>query len=280
MPRSPAAPTDRGERQRLLAASGGISVGYRIADLRASNAPGGNVLVTGRAVRADGVPAPRVVLLSYRLEGTITDATGEPVSGATVVSRTLDRDFWTFRSRRTRRATTSRSSRRRTSRDPIRCRSASRSPRAVSPSPLAPRRPASNDCASATMNVASSATGTVFANPTTSAEAGAFYRGLLVGVSGPQQASSDPYSAAWPDARRGRPHARPPRARWKRLDLLRFWQSEFQTVHDGRRPGRPGQSSATWPTQRSPRVSPRHRLRPRSRPDRTTSPDFVPRVPG
>ena len=60
-------PLTAAERQQLLAASGGFTVGYRIADLHASKAAGGNVLVTGRAVRADGVPAPPVVLLTYRL---------------------------------------------------------------------------------------------------------------------------------------------------------------------------------------------------------------------
>ena len=52
--------------------------------------------MTGRVVRADGVPVPPVVLLSYRLSGTITDASGKPVAGAYVVSRTNDRDYWTF----------------------------------------------------------------------------------------------------------------------------------------------------------------------------------------
>ena len=56
----------------------------------------GTVKVTGRAVRADGVPVPPVVLLSYRLSGTITDASGKPVQGAYVVSRTNDRDYWMF----------------------------------------------------------------------------------------------------------------------------------------------------------------------------------------
>ena len=39
---------------------------------------------------------PPVVLLSYRLSGTITDASGKPVQGAYVVSRTNDRDYWVF----------------------------------------------------------------------------------------------------------------------------------------------------------------------------------------
>jgi hypothetical protein len=33
--------------------------------------------------------------LTYQLGGTITDAGGKPVQGAVVITRTLDRDFWT-----------------------------------------------------------------------------------------------------------------------------------------------------------------------------------------
>ena len=35
-------------------------------------------------------------LFTYRLSGRITGADGRPVAGATVVTRTVDRDFWTF----------------------------------------------------------------------------------------------------------------------------------------------------------------------------------------
>ena len=88
-------PLTAGERKTLSHASGGVSVGYRLVGLRARPSARG-VFVTGRAVRVDGAPAPGVVLLSYRLQGTITDASGNPVRGATVVTRTTDRDFWTF----------------------------------------------------------------------------------------------------------------------------------------------------------------------------------------
>ena len=85
------------ERASLRAASGGINVGYGIVGVRVTRRRRtARVRVTGRAVRADGVPAPPVVLLSYRLSGTITDAAGRPVQGGYVVSRTNDRDFWTF----------------------------------------------------------------------------------------------------------------------------------------------------------------------------------------
>jgi hypothetical protein len=84
------------ERAAALRARSGITVGYRITDIRTARGGNGSVVVTGRAVRADGAPAPSVVLLSYRLRGRITDASVRPVQGATVVTRSNDRDFWTF----------------------------------------------------------------------------------------------------------------------------------------------------------------------------------------
>jgi len=53
-------------------------------------------VITGRAVDARGGAVPPVVLYTYQLSGTITDAGGKPVQGATLVTRTQDRDFWTF----------------------------------------------------------------------------------------------------------------------------------------------------------------------------------------
>ena len=56
------------------------------------------MLVTGRLVGADGQAPPPVHLLTYQLGGTITDASGKPVQGAVVITRTQDRDFWTHSS--------------------------------------------------------------------------------------------------------------------------------------------------------------------------------------
>ena len=41
-----------------------------------------------------GIAPPPVSLYTYRLSGTITNAAGQPVQGAVVVTRTNDRDFW------------------------------------------------------------------------------------------------------------------------------------------------------------------------------------------
>src|SRR5205085_8918805 len=88
-------PLTAAERASLRRVAGGFSVGYQLRDLQAV-AHGGQVVVTGRLGYASGQAAPPVVLYTYRLQGTITDAAGRPVAGATVVTRTQDRDFWTF----------------------------------------------------------------------------------------------------------------------------------------------------------------------------------------
>jgi alcohol dehydrogenase (cytochrome c) len=85
-----------GERAAVLRANGGISSAYRLRDVRAKRLANGAVLVTGRATFARGTPPPPVVLFTYRLSGKITDSDGKPVEGASVVTRTLDRNFWTF----------------------------------------------------------------------------------------------------------------------------------------------------------------------------------------
>ena len=74
------------ERGRLERMRSGVNVGYRLADLRTTTRSDGSVVVTGRALRADGAPAPPVTLVSYRLGGRITDGAGKPVAGATVVT--------------------------------------------------------------------------------------------------------------------------------------------------------------------------------------------------
>ena len=84
------------QQKQLLAATGGINVGYRLTNLHAKVQPNGTVRVTGRMTNTAGTPPPSVGLFTYRLSGTITDAQGNPVQGAVVVCRTNDRDFWTF----------------------------------------------------------------------------------------------------------------------------------------------------------------------------------------
>jgi hypothetical protein len=110
-------PLTAAERAALLRVAGGFSVGYKVNGLIAG-ASGGHVVVSGRLSYADGSAPPPVVLHTYRLSGTITDAAGKPVAGATVVTRTQDRDFWTF----SQPSDSTRSSPRRTRAEQTRCR--------------------------------------------------------------------------------------------------------------------------------------------------------------
>ena len=68
----------------------------RSASLHASVQKNGTVLVQGRVASVEGAPPPLVSLFTYRLTGVITDSSGKPVQGAVVVTRTQDRDFWTY----------------------------------------------------------------------------------------------------------------------------------------------------------------------------------------
>jgi hypothetical protein len=239
------------ERAALRAGSGGISVGYRLVDLRAKRQSNGTVLVSGRALRADGAPPPPVVVLSYRLEGTITDASGKPVQRATVVTRTTDRDFWTFS-------------------EPsdanghfVSFFSAS-DEQGSDPVPLSvqvaygtisyssgTRNVSFKSRSSATMDVKLPASGATIALPTSTPNAGAFYRGLLVGASA-SGAVVKPISARWPDAQGRFSLVLPSSVRGK---TLRFWESDF--VSFSRNAAVPGGAVDLqgWPTALSPRVA-------------------------
>jgi outer membrane protein assembly factor BamB len=83
------------QRTALLAAGGGISVGYRFSELAAQKGDGGTIVVTGRIGYGGGTAPPPVLLYSYLLRGTVTDASGKPVKGAVVTTRTNDRQYWT-----------------------------------------------------------------------------------------------------------------------------------------------------------------------------------------
>ena len=199
------------EAAALLAATGGINVGYRIEDLAVSAAPNGGVRVSGRAVRADGAQAPAVVLLSYRLDGRIVDATGAPVAGATVVTRTNDRDFWTFFPASDQSPA-----------DPVQFNVQVAVGRTNYTTGT--KNPTFKRLSSASLDLALPAKGTVMAVPTSRSAVGAIYRGMLVGVSS-SAGVVRPLSATWPDAR-GRFELILPRS--VRGQVLRIWESDFQ----------------------------------------------------
>jgi hypothetical protein len=227
-------PVTDAEQAALRAASAGISVAYRLVGLQARLQKNGKVAVSGRAVRADGAAAPSVVQLSYRLQGTVTDSSGKPVQGATVVTRTTDRDFWTFSlpSNASGHYTSFFAASDEQGSDPVQ----------LNVQVAVGQRSYSAGVAnvdfkrlrSATMDVKLPASGLGLPLPKSTPENGAVYRGLIVGALGPRGVVK-PVSATWPDAR-GRfslvlPHL-------ARGTTLRFYESNLQTFSAV--PARPG----------------------------------------
>ena len=214
-------PLTAAQRAALRGVVGGINVGYRLAGLSARPRADGTVLVTGRAVRADGVAAPPVALLSYRLEGTITAADGKPVAGATVVTRTLDRNYWTF-------SAPSDEAGRYVSFFPASDELGS-DPVPMSVQVAVGRTSYSSGdqnvtfqrLRSASMDVALPASGIALQLPRSTPRAGAFYRGILIGVSG-RSGAVRPLRGRWPDARGRFSLVLPGSVRGQRL---RFWQN-------------------------------------------------------
>jgi alcohol dehydrogenase (cytochrome c) len=221
------------ERAAIARAAGGVNVGYSVAAPRARVRPDGSVLVTGRLVRADGIAAPPVTLLSYRLAGTITAADGSPVAGATVVTRTLDRNYWTF-------SAPSDSQGRYESFFPASDELGS-SPVPISVQVAAGRTSyASGDqnvtferLRSARMDVRLPSSGTALPVPTATSEPGAIYRGVVVGVSVAGRPLR-PVSARWPDARGRFSLVLRAAARGKRVS---FWQAALDEQFAAAAPG-------------------------------------------
>jgi hypothetical protein len=79
----------------VLSAAGGVDIGFQVTGLHAHAGQGG-IVVQGRVSLADGSAPPAVSLYSYRLTGRVVNAAGQPVVGAVVTTRTLDRDYWTL----------------------------------------------------------------------------------------------------------------------------------------------------------------------------------------
>jgi hypothetical protein len=240
------------QQRALRAASGGLSVGYRVVDAHAKVQRGGKVLVTGRVVRADGGAAPGVVQLSYRLEGTITDASGKPVAGATVVTRTTDRDFWTFSLPSNAQghyvSFFSASDEAGDNPVPLNVQVASgHTNYSAGVTSTVNFKPLS----SASLDFKLPASGSGLALQTSHPEAGVYYRGLLVGVRSPHGVVK-PLSGHWPDAS-GRFSLLLPKL--KRGTPLVFWENDavvFSTT-----PATPGAlvPANGWPSALSPRVA-------------------------
>ncbi len=229
----------------------GFSVYYPLTGLHASVLKNGNVLVQGRAASVEGAPPPLVSLYTYRLTGVITDSTGKPVQGAVVVTRTQDRDFWTY-------STTSDAQGRYTSFF------AASDESGANPVTLSVQVAVGDSIyglptgvnvnftalKSATMNAQLPASGTGLPAPTSTSYVGAVYEGLLVGVSGAKGVVK-PVSAHWPDAHGNFSLVLPASMRGK---TVRFWENYrqlFQTF-----PATPGGlvDLTNWPSALLPRV--------------------------
>ncbi|MDX6560492.1 MAG: hypothetical protein QOD65_306, partial [Gaiellales bacterium] len=192
------------DRATVLALHNGFTVGYQITSLHTSRGKSGNVVLTGRAVFASGQAVPPVALFTYQLSGTVTDASGKPVYGAVVVSRTQDRDFWTFSkpTGKDGRYTSFFAASDETGADPVPL-SVQVASGPVSFSSGAAATVKFSALKSATLNIQLPGGPTaVMPLPTASSYAGAVYEGLVLGVSGPNGIVR-PLSASWPD-RNGR----------------------------------------------------------------------------
>ena len=197
-------PLSAADKSALLHTRGGFSVGYKVTDLHTSRGSGGNVVLTGRAVFASGKPVPPVALYTYQLSGTVTDAAGKPVVGAIVVTRTSDRDFWTFSkptdSSGHYTSFFSASDEAGDNPVPLSVQVAS-GPNSFSSGATATVK--FGQVQSATLNIQLPGSPTaVMALPTPSSYTGAIYEGLIMGVSS-ANGMIKPLSASWPD-RNGR----------------------------------------------------------------------------
>src|SRR5439155_18730013 len=240
------------QQSALTGLQAGFSVGYKVDGLKVRRRPNGTVLVTGRVHDAGGGAPPPVVLYTYQLRGTVTDASGKAVQGAIVVTRTADRDFWTFSSPSDAQGHYSSffSAADESGSDPV---------------PLAVQvavGPVSYGGAtgtnfnfkrlrSATMNVALPTT-TTKALPVTTPDshAGAVYEGLVVGVTSGGRVIK-PVSERWPDSHGRFSMVLPSTARGK---TLHFWENRRQFFSRfAARSGGPVDLSA-WPTELGPSV--------------------------
>ena len=104
---------------------------------------------------------------------------------------------------------------------------------------------------SASMNVKLPGSGATIPVPTSTADTGAFYRGMLVGASGPQGVVT-PVAATWPDAA-GRFTLTLPKV--AAGTSLRLWEDDFVAFSRvAARPGGPV-DLAVWPKALTKRVS-------------------------
>lgn len=240
----------RSERAALVGLHAGFSVGYRVSGLKTRVQKDGTVLVSGRISSAQGGNPPSVALYTYRLTGVVTNSSGDPVPGAVVVTRTQDRDFWTFSnpSDSLGRYTSFFAASDETPADPV-ILSVQVAVGANSYGLPLGVNVGFARLESATMNIQLPPAGTGLPAPKPVSYAGAVYEGMLVGVSGPGVVK--PVAAHWPDARGNFSFVLPASMRGKRVRVWESFQQLFQTSKTG--PGGPIDLDG-WPTGLLPAV--------------------------
>jgi PQQ-dependent dehydrogenase (methanol/ethanol family) len=236
------------ERSTLRAASGSFSVGYAIDSLHTRRGANGTTIVTGRVHDSAGNAPPTVALQTYQLTGTITDNAGKPVQNAVVITRTQDRNFWTFSS-----ATDANGhfssffgASDETAADPVPL-SVGVAYGGTSYGGNLGTVVSFDRLHSASVNI-QLGPGARYTIGKPTSYGGAIYQGLVVGVSGPGGVIR-PVSDRWPDAHGTFTIVLPSSARGK---TIRFWENQRQTFSTvNARPGGPVDLRA-WPTQLGP----------------------------
>jgi len=231
----------------LKAASGGFDVGYAVKDISAKVQKDGTVLVAGRLADTGGNAPPLVSLYTYELSGTVTGANGQPVQGAVVVTRTQDRNFWTYSS-----ATNAQGHYTSffAASDQAGDATVPLTVQVALGGTLYASLPATavvnfTHLQSATMNIMLPTSGTTLPLPTASSFAGAVYDGLVVGAVGPRGVIK-PVAERWPDAGGVFSFVLPASARGHTITLWEADRRAFQT-----RAARPGGAVdvTRWPAQ-------------------------------
>ena len=238
-------PLTAGQQTAVRAASAGFSIGYRPAGLSAHVQKDGSVVVTGKAVDSTGGGPPLVHLLTYQLSGTITDASGKPVEGAVVITRTQDRDFWTHSSASDANGHYNSffSASDETSANPV-ILSVGVAVGSVAYGGTLGANTVFARLQSSTMNI-QLGSGTSYTVQKPAAYAGAVYSGLVVGVTVGGKVVK-PLAEHWPDAKGNFSITLPPSVRGK---TLHFWENLRQSF--SRFPATPGGAVdlGSWPSQ-------------------------------
>jgi hypothetical protein len=239
------------QKSALTAASGGFSVGYGIEGLRAKKQSDGSVVVTGRLAGSAGQAPPTVRLLTYRLQGTVTDTTGKPVQGAVVITRTQDRDFWTHSSASdaSGRFTSFFAASDETAADPV-ILAVGVASGGISYGGVTGTNASFKRLESSVLDI-KLGPGSQYALQQPQAQVGAIYSGLVVGANAGGKVVK-PLSERWPDARGGFSMRLPGSVKGKTLTL---WENDRQFFSARQaRPGGPVDLT-TWPSQLGEAVS-------------------------